>query len=282
MGARLPPSFSSWLNSQCPYCYTRLHRLHRLPRLTPAQPFSTFTIRQASIVAAPKIDFDESNLPPPNLQNARLVPASPSYFTRQPAFMDSFIKLRSLLQKYQTLPTVPASEAPRIAWRTPVQFRLLVGEPVRAAKYRKVVQMLQRFNRIHPAVVPAELRATLEIYKRDLQPAEIQQRPKVVDNKGRASGVGRRKSSKAKVFLVPGNGEILVNGKSINSAFGRIHDRESAMWALKITHRLDKYNVWAVVKGGGTTGQAEAITLGTAKALMVHEPALKPALRRGK
>ena len=45
---------------------------------------------------------------------------------------------------------------------------------------------------------------------------------------------------------------------------------------------MDKYNVWALVKGGGTTGQAEAVTLGAAKALMVFEPALKPALRRGK
>ena len=44
---------------------------------------------------------------------------------------------------------------------------------------------------------------------------------------------------------------------------------------------MDKYNVWAVVKGGGTTGQAEAITLGAARALLAHEPDLKPALRRG-
>jgi hypothetical protein len=51
---------------------------------------------------------------------------------------------------------------------------------------------------------------------------------------------------------------------------------------LKATHRLDKYNIFALVKGGGLTGQAEALTLAVAKALLVHEPALKPALRRGK
>ena len=82
------------------------------------------------------------------------------------------------------------------------------------------------------------------------------------------------------VILVEGTGEVIVNGKSLSQAFGRIHDRESAVWALKATSRLDKYNVFAVVQGGGTTGQAEAITLAVAKALLAHEPALKPALRR--
>ena len=102
-----------------------------------------------------------------------------------------------------------------------------------------------------------------------------------MDQWGRARGVGRRKSSNAVVYLVEGEGEVLVNGQSLTQAFGRVHDRESAIWALKATDRIDKYNVWAVVNGGGTTGQAEALTLGVAKALMVHEPDLKPALRRG-
>lgn len=121
----------------------------------------------------------------------------------------------------------------------------------------------------------------MEIYKRDVDPYGVTRRPAVIDAEGRACGIGRRKSSSAKVVLVQGEGEVLVNGLSINRVFGRIHDRESALWALKATGRLDKYNVWALVRGGGTTGQAEALTLGAAKALMVFEPALKPALRRG-
>jgi len=84
------------------------------------------------------------------------------------------------------------------------------------------------------------------------------------------------------VWLVEGEGEVLINGRPLNEAFGRIHDRESAIWALKQTERMGKYNIFALVSGGGTTGQAEAMALGVAKALMVHEPMLKPALRRGK
>ena len=102
-----------------------------------------------------------------------------------------------------------------------------------------------------------------------------------MDAEGRAYGAGRRKTSSARAYLVRGEGEVLVNGKSVNEVFGRIHDRESALWALKCSQRLGRYNVWALVGGGGTTGQAESLTLAVAKALLVHEPALKPVLRRG-
>ena len=230
-------------------------------------------------VAAPPTDLN--HLPPPNPQNARVVPASPSYFTGKPDSTDNYLNLLALLRRHQTLPTVPPGQAPRVAWRTVTQYRMLVGEPVRAAKYHKIIDVLQRLNRIHPSLMPPSLKQAMEIYKRDVDPFAVVKRPSIIDADGRAYGVGRRKSSSAKVYLVQGEGEVLVNGKSINSVFGRIHDRESALWALKATERMDKYNVWALVSGGGSTGQAEAITLGAAKALMVFEPALKPALRRG-
>ncbi|KAL8945343.1 MAG: hypothetical protein Q9211_000113 [Gyalolechia sp. 1 TL-2023] len=233
-------------------------------------------------IAAPPIDFSApENLPPPNVRNARVIPASPSYFSGRPEFTDNLLNLQALLRKYQTLPTVPPGQGPRVAWRTVSQYRLLVGEPVRASRYHQVIEVLKRLNQIHPAVMPPDLQDAMQIYKRDINPYAVVKRPAVVDEDGRACGIGRRKSSSAKVYLVHGEGEVLVNGKSINRTFGRIHDRESALWALKATNRMDKYNVWALVSGGGTTGQAEALTLGTAKALMVHEPDLKPALRRG-
>ncbi|KAL8723454.1 MAG: hypothetical protein Q9225_000285 [Loekoesia sp. 1 TL-2023] len=262
---------------RCPECRTRLARPFQ--RILLARSLTTNTPRQA--VAAPPIDFStQDNLPPPNVQNARVVPASPSYFSGRPDFTDNLLNLQALLRKYQTLPTVAPGQAPRVAWRTVSQYRLLVGEPVRASRYHQVIEVLKRLNQIHPAVMPPDLQEAMQIYKRDINPYAVVRRPAVIDEDGRAYGIGRRKSSSAKVYLVQGEGEVLVNGKSINNVFGRIHDRESALWALKATNRMNKYNVWALVSGGGTTGQAEALTLGTAKALMVHEPDLKPALRR--
>ncbi|KAI9826882.1 MAG: 37S ribosomal protein S9, mitochondrial [Thelocarpon impressellum] len=245
---------------------------------TPARrSFATSPRNRA--IAAPEIDFDNDSRSQ-GQGNARLVPASPSYFTSLPDFTDSLLSLQGLLRKHQTLPVVGPGQAPRVAWKTLPQFRLQVGEPVRAARYHRIVELLHRLNHIHPSLVPEEVRTALDQYKRASNPHDNVARPGVVDEHGRARGLGRRKSATARVWLVEGEGEVLINGKSLAGAFGRMHDRESAIWALKATDRIDKYNVWARLSGGGSTGQAEAMTLGLAKALLVHEPMLKPALRR--
>lgn len=254
------------------------------------------------IRAAPPIDFGNTNARPADeaadeddmeggrstasyaamMSRLRIIPASPSYFTGKPDFTDDLLNLENLLRKYQTLPVLPTGQAPRIAWKTLAQYKVGSNEPVKAARYTKILQVLQRLNYIHPNLMPDEVRFALQRYMRDVQPFHNQPKPGIIDQYGRARGVGRRKSSNAVAYLVEGEGEVLVNGKPLTQAFGRLHDRESALWALKVTERMDKYNVWCVARGGGTTGQADAIALAVSKALMVHEPLLKPALRRGK
>jgi small subunit ribosomal protein S9 len=216
------------------------------------------------------------------LNRIRIVPASPSYFTAKPSFTDDLLSLQTLLRKYQTLPVMPPGQAPRVAWKTLEEYKSMVGsEPVKAARYHRLVELLQRLNYINVELVPEEVTQTLNRYKRAIQPNLNVAKPHYVDHYGRALGIGRRKTSVAKAYVVEGEGEVLVNGKSLTQFFGRVHDRESAIWALKATERISKYNVFALVSGGGTTGQAEAITLAVAKALLTHEPLLKPALRRG-
>ncbi|EGP90289.1 uncharacterized protein MYCGRDRAFT_99301 [Zymoseptoria tritici IPO323] len=214
------------------------------------------------------------------LNRVRIVPASPSYFTATPKYTDDLLHLSSLLRKHLALPVLPPGEAPRVAWKTISQYKVEVGEPVRSKGYNMLLAVLKRLNYIHPSLIPDEVTQALEKFKRLVQPYLNRPKPIILDQSGRARAVGRRKASHAAVFVVEGEGECLINGRSLTEYFGRLHDRESAVWALKATQRLDKYNVWALVKGGGTTGQAEAITLGVAKALMAHEPDLRPALRR--
>jgi len=211
---------------------------------------------------------------------ARQLPKSSSYFTGLPNFTDDLIDLKVLYRKYETLPRLPTGEAERIAWKTPPQYRETVGENVPSSKYHQLVELMQSMSTIHPSVMPKEVKAAIEKYKRDINPFENKPNPIIVDRFGRALGVGKRKTSTARAWVVEGEGQVLVNGKTLVDAFGRVHDRESAIWALKATDRIDKYNVWALVEGGGTTGQAEAMTMAVAKGLLAHEPALKPALRR--
>ena len=217
----------------------------------------------------------------PILRRIRIVPASPSYFTATPRYTDDLLALSALLRKYQLLPVLPTGEAPRVAWKTIDQYKAEVAEPVRAKSYKMLLELLKRLNYIHPSLIPTEVTQALEKYKRLVQPHHNRPRPILVDRFGKSKAVGRRKSSAASVFVVEGEGKVLINGKPLTDYFGRLHDRETAVWALKATQRMDKYNVWALAQGGGTTGQADAIQLGLAKALLAHEPDLKPALRRG-
>jgi len=261
-----------------------------MPALSSRKTFTTSTRRrnQEPITAAPPISFENNDNRDGQGQNKvqlnrlRLVPASPSYFTGKPDFTDNLLSLQTLLRKYQTLPIVKPGTARRVAWKTLQLYRGATGENVRASRYTRIIEVLNRLNQIRPELVPEEVAETLTMYKRAVDPYANKTIPEVVDEFGRAKGIGRRKTSSAKVWLVEGEGEVLINGRPLNEAFGRIHDRESAIWALKQTERMGKYNIFALVSGGGTTGQAEAMALGVAKALMVHEPMLKPALRRGK
>lgn len=234
---------------------------------------------QGPIVAAPPIALKDEPLP--LLKRVRIVPASPSYFTGKPRFTDDLLLLSTLLRKYQTLPVCTPGTAPRVAWKDIKEYNTAY-EHVKSGSYAKLLRVLKRLNQIHPSLMPDEVRTAMQRFKRAVQPDLQKPRPNLVDEFGRARGVGRRKTSTARAWLVEGEGEVLVNGRTLTQFFGRLHDRESAIWALKSTDRIDKYNVFALVNGGGVTGQAEALTLAVAKALMVHEPALKPALRRGR
>ncbi|GME28647.1 Ribosomal protein S9 [Neofusicoccum parvum] len=256
--------------------------------LPDAASFSTSASRRAEgsdgtqqrFQAAPPIDFGDEFTNAPLLNRVRVVPASPSYFSAKPAFTDDFLELQRVLRKYQTLPTIEPIHAPRVAWKSLGEYKLKINEPIRIAKWRKLQKILQRLNYIHPTIMPEEVTQVVQKYKRPINPYDRQPSPRTLDEMGRGMGVGRRKTSSAVAWLVEGEGEVLINNKTLTNKFTRIHDRESAIWALKATDRVNKYNVWALVRGGGTTGQAEALTLAVARALMVHEPGLKPALRR--
>lgn len=277
MAAKRSMSLLQSIRSSCCQCTPRSAGASRaaIIRNRPHRQFSTSNSRGA-IEAAPPINFEGQNAIP-----ARIIPASPSYFTASPQFNDHVLLLQQLLRKYSNLPTIAPDQAPRQSWLKLGAYRGKVGEPVPASKYAALVRLLQRLNQVHSSLIPKEITNTFKIFMRPSNPYAVARPPQELDELGRSKAVGRRKESSAKVYLVEGDGEVLVNGKSLVRVFPRMHDRESALWALKVTQRIDKYNVWALVQGGGTTGQAEAITLALARALMVHEPALKPALRRG-
>src|ERR1017187_6641057 len=92
-------------------------------------------------------------------------------------------------------------------------------------------------------------------------------------------GTGRRKSSVARVFLRPGSGEFTVNGKPFDAYFVTAAQRIMAKSAMVLTETIASFNVLCTVDGGGVNGQAGAVRMGTARALQVFNPELRPKLK---
>ena len=93
-------------------------------------------------------------------------------------------------------------------------------------------------------------------------------------------GTGRRKTSAARVFLNKGSGQIVVNGRPLDEFFGRETSRMIVRQPLELTQTADKFDIQVNVAGGGITGQAGAIRLGIARALVEYDETLKAPLRR--
>ena len=93
---------------------------------------------------------------------------------------------------------------------------------------------------------------------------------------------GRRKKSIARIWIKKGTGKIYVNGKNMPDYFTRSNHRTLVLRPLEIVKRSTEFDVRCLVKGGGLSGQAGAITHGISRALLQYEPELKPILKKEK
>ncbi len=100
-----------------------------------------------------------------------------------------------------------------------------------------------------------------------------------IDEHGRSYATGKRKNSIARVWVKPGSGKIVVNGKDQEAYFARPVLRLIIRQPFEVAERLDQYDVMATVKGGGLSGQAGAVKHGISKALTYYEPALRKPLK---
>lgn len=93
--------------------------------------------------------------------------------------------------------------------------------------------------------------------------------------------IGRRKSASARVFLRPGSGEITVNKKNADDYFQRDVLMMLVRQPLVLTETNGKFDILCNVKGGGKSGQAGAVRLGIARALLLFDQGLRPSLKAG-
>ena len=98
--------------------------------------------------------------------------------------------------------------------------------------------------------------------------------------KARYYGTGRRKSSVARVYLVPGTGKVTINKRDMDEYFGLDTLKLIVRQPLVLTETAEKYDVITTVRGGGFTGQAGAIRHGISRALLEVDAELRPALKK--
>ena len=104
-------------------------------------------------------------------------------------------------------------------------------------------------------------------------------REPVRDNLGRSYATGKRKDAVARVWIKPGSGRIMINGKDLDTYFARPVLQMLLRQPFQVTGVEDQFDVIASVKGGGLSGQAGAVKHGVSKALQLYDPNLRKALK---
>ena len=130
-----------------------------------------------------------------------------------------------------------------------------------------------------PAPAP-EAEAPVEAAPAPPAQEEAPLREQQLDKFGRAYATGRRKDAVARVWLKPGSGQILVNGRDQGVYFARPTLRLVINQPFDVADRRGQYDVVATVKGGGLSGQAGAVKHGIAQALSRFEPALRTSVKQ--
>jgi len=129
---------------------------------------------------------------------------------------------------------------------------------------RKKIESLEDIKEAVATVSETEVKAT---------------RKAVKDKQGRSYATGKRKDAVARVWIMPGHGNITVNDRSIDQYFARPVLKMVINQPFVITNRENEFDVVCTVKGGGLSGQAGAIRHGISKALNDYEPELRPTLK---
>ena len=222
-------------------------------------------------------------------------PVKASSFTGQADFYESLFFLQDVLKRAKLVSratSLPAGMAS--VWFTHDAMANNLGFALSGSQYRQFKAMLMELAAYWHV---SEVRRLLDVFstKSLLRGDEREQHSAVragadkgasgkltfalpgpnlghVDHLGRAVSIGRRKTASAKIYLVPGTGECLINGLPAIEYFKRPQEMFVIADPFNRTSTFGKYNAWCLAKGGGLSGQAGAVCHGLAKAIVLLDP----------
>ncbi|KAI5123046.1 hypothetical protein M0805_000481 [Coniferiporia weirii] len=246
-------------------------------------------------------------------------PESPTFYTGRAAFYDYVANLERAIQHTRsTLKVLQLTPLPDFAlrslppaypaWKSKDELASSLATKLSASRHRRLVELLNKLNDFRRIATTAGhedlakgLDNVLDMFERADKEEHLrrgQRKPIKVDAEGRAYANGRRKTSSARVWVIssehaaaararagdlsPSVTEIVVNNVPLSEYFKIPVDRERILRPFRVAGLLGAYNVFALVQGGGITGQAGAVALGIAKGLAAHVPDVELILRRAK
>lgn len=264
----------------------------RLQNLVPFSPEQQRLVKElnASDVGSSSTQPDMININAPEhlypgLERLRVIPKNQSFYMSNPPYEEHMRKLNELLKKHINIPTVLREETGGVSWTSFTEYSAIAGGTrLKPIQYKNLLKVLNRLSLIDPQLMPSEVFEAITPFVKDRSAHASSSLIPTLDEFGRAVTVGRRKSSSAKIFMTNNTdevkGQILVNGKPLNEYFPRLTHRSELLYPLRVVETVGDYNIFATVRGGGNTGQAGALALGIARALVVHNPLLKSRLHQ--
>jgi small subunit ribosomal protein S9 len=299
--------------------------LLRIPQSSTSTSVRSYTSAQDEATRTSKPPQDEAPRTP---KPPKPMPDSPSFYTTRSVYNDQIIYLERaigrahhLLRSHHLLPLpdFARESLPPLTpvWKNQMQIASNFDTKMSLGRYRKVVKLLNQLNDYHRIatvgschILAEKIRNITSMFENKEKGAVLargKNKKKVeLDEHGRSYSLGKRKTSSARVWMIPVQAPkreptpdemlgltethptysvttttILVNNLPINEYFGLPADRERITRPLRIAGVLGKYNIFAIVRGGGTTGQSGALAQGISKAVVAHEPDFETLFRRG-
>lgn len=245
-------------------------------------------------------------------------PESPTFYTGRARYYDYLANLeRAIHHTRQTLKTFQLDPLPEFArkslplassaWLNKDDMANSLSSKLSSTRHRRLLELLDTLNNFRRIATAAghenlaqNISTVLEIFERKDKLTVTSRTRKTAepDAQGRTYTTGARKTSSARVWMISSehataakerNGlpaapvtEILVNKVPLNEYFRIPADRERILRPFRVAGLLGAYNVFALVRGGGLSGQSGAIANGVAKGLAAHVPDIELILRRGK
>jgi small subunit ribosomal protein S9 len=262
----------------------------------------------------------------PRESKPKPIPDSASFYTTRPIYHDQVIHLEKAIARAHgflrarhllPLPAFARASLPPLfpVWKTQIEMASDFNTQMTMGRYRKVVKLLNQLNDYHRIATVGSchdigdkilsITSMFESTEKEAVLARGKRKKVKLDEHGRSYTVGKRKTSSARVWMIPVQAKleptpdemlgldqtqltysvttttILVNNLPINEYFVLPADRERITRPLRVAGVLGKYNIFAIVRGGGTTGQSGALAHGISKAIVAHEPDFETLFRRG-